>query len=211
MTANCIARALIGRRFLIVVGAVWLSACTATHVVHSWMNPQISPVGKVIVIGVSKEEGIRRLFEDKMSRALVTGGLDAVPSYSVLSKSGEVPQEEVNQAVRKSGADTVVITRLVRIAHRLDTVPVPAPAPMWGAYWGWPSPYWTGYYYDSYRVIEREFAFIETQVMRADNGELLLSVTTRTDDPTYTEQQVQGLVNVLDREFIKAGLVKPAK
>lgn len=220
MPAKFSCRAYFIQRLLVVLCLVVLTACSATHTVHSWVNPRIPPIHKVVVFGVSKEEGSRRLFEDTMSQALVAGGVAAVPSYAVLRngaefmKSGELSQDERERAVQASGADAVLITRLVRLAHRLDSVPVPAPAPMWGGVWGWPGPYgaygayWPGYYYDSYRVIEREFAFIETNLMHAQSGELLLSIMTRTDDPSYTTGQVQGLVATLSRELGRAGVLR---
>ena len=214
---------LIARVILMVWCVVGLSACSATRVVHSWVNPQLPHLTKIMVVGVSKGEGMRRLYEDRMSALLSERGVAAVPSYSVLptigvphgelAKQGEVPAEDIERAAVQCGADGVLITRMVRLAHRLDTIPAPAPlwAPGWGPGWAWNGaygPFWAGYSYDSYRVIEREFAFVETNLTVARGGELLVSVMTRTDDPTYSADQVQGLVESIAQELQTAGVLR---
>ena len=165
-----------------------------------------------MVFGVTKEEGLRRFYEDRLSQALTREGLQAVPSYDVLKAEGEVEQRKVAETVSKAGADGVFITRLVRLTKRLDTVPVPGPVwgPPFGPYGGFYSPYWPTYYYDSYRVVEREFAYVESNLYATDSSELLMSILTRTQDPNYSEQQVVELVDLIVKEFRKNGLLAAA-
>jgi hypothetical protein len=162
-----------------------------------------------MVFGVTTEEATRRSYEDTLSRALVSEGISAVPSYDILKSEGEVDKEHVIKAVKQAGADGVFITRLVKLTKRLDSVP--NPGPIWGApfwpYGGFYGPYWPGYYYDSYRVVEREFAFIESNLYKTDTSELLMSIMTRTEDPYYSESKVREVVKLIVDEFRKYGLL----
>jgi hypothetical protein len=162
-----------------------------------------------MIFGVTAEEGVRRFYEDRLSRVLTQRGLPAQPSYDILRVAGEVEQKKVVDEVRKSGADGVFITRLVRLTKQLDTVA--APGPLWGAPFGahpgFYSPYWPTYYYDSYRIIEREFAYVESNLYATDSSELLMSIMTRTQNPNYSEQQVDELIDLIVREFSRNGLL----
>ena len=193
--------------FFVVVSAL-LTSCSSTKVVQSWANPELSPPKRVMIFGVTKEEVLRRSYEDQLSQALTSEGLSAIPSYKVLPSEGEVEKDKLTEAVHKAGADAVFITRLVRVAKRLDTVPVPAP--VWGppfGPWGGYYPYWPNYYYDSYRIVEREFAFIESNLYKADSSTLLMSIMTRTEDPSYSDRKVQEVVRLVVKEFRKNGLL----
>jgi hypothetical protein len=186
--------------------------CSSTKVVQSWANPDISPPKRVMVFGVTKEEGLRRSYEDQLSQALTSEGLSAIPSYEVLQSEGEVDKDKLTEAVRKAGVDAVFITRLVRLAKRLDTVPVPSPVwgPPFGPWGGYYSPYWPTYYYDSYRVVEREFAFIESNLYKSDTSTLLMSIMTRTEDPSESGRKVHEVVRLIVREFRKNGVLQRA-
>jgi hypothetical protein len=165
-----------------------------------------------MVFGVTKEEGLRRSYEDQLSQALTSEGLSAIPSYEVLQSEGEVDKDKLTEAVRKAGVDAVFITRLVRLAKRLDTVPVPSPVwgPPFGPWGGYYSPYWPTYYYDSYRVVEREFAFIESNLYKSDTSTLLMSIMTRTEDPSESGRKVHEVVRLIVREFRKNGVLQRA-
>ncbi len=196
------------RAFFFIFVVAFLTSCSSTKVVQSWANPELLPPKRVMIFGVTKEEGLRRSYEDQLSQALTSEGLMAVPSYKVLPSEGEVEKDKLTEAVRKADVDGVFITRLVRVAKRLDTVPVPAP--VWGppfGPWGGYYPYWPSYYYDSYRVVEREFAFIESNLYKADTSTLLMSIMTRTEDPSYSDRKVQEVVHLIVKEFRNKGLL----
>lgn len=117
------------------------------------------------------------------------------------------------EAVRKAGVDSVFITRLVRLAKEVDVVPEPTPAwqlgyAPWGAYY---NPYWPTYYADSYRLIERELAYIESNLYQAQTSALIMSVLTRTEDPNYGIGQVDELARLIVNEFRKNGLLPQSK
>jgi hypothetical protein len=162
-----------------------------------------------MVFGVTREESIRRTYEDTLSAALTAQGLPAKPSYNITKAQGEVAPEEAVTAVRKAGVDSVLITRLVRLAKEVELVPDISPGPAFG-YWGMDpfySPLWPSYYYNSYRLIEHEAAYIESNLYKADSSALLLSILTRTEDPTYSTRQIQGLVKVITDQFRRAGFL----
>lgn len=196
---------------LLILLTVVTAACSATQVVQSWKNPQIVRPKSVMVFGVTKEETVRRTYEDAVSSALSAQGLPTTPSYNVIKVHGEVKPEEAADAVRRAGADAVLITRLVRLAKDVQIAPDISPGPPFGYGAGDPfySPFWPSYYYNSYRLIERELAYVESNLYKADSSALLISVLTRTEDPNYSPRQIQEITGLIVQEFRRANLLPP--
>jgi hypothetical protein len=164
-----------------------------------------------MVFGVTKEEAVRRTYEDTASSALSAQGLPTTPSYNVIKVRGEVTPEEAAEAVRRAGVDAVLITRLVRLTKDVQIAPDISPAPPFGYGAGDPfySPFWPSYYYNSYRLIERELAYVESNLYKADSSALRISVLTRTEDPNYSPRQIKELTDLIVREFRRANLLPP--
>jgi hypothetical protein len=173
--------------------------------VLSWAPPDSHPLTKIIVVGVAKEESLRRAYEDTFSKVFTQAGITTTPSYKILGTDGEIEKEKAVELVREAGFNGVFITRLVRLTKNTET------SPSWGApigpAWGPYPPYWGSYYYDSYRVVEREFAYIESNLYDAKSDQLLLSVLTRTENVDYSQRQIDDVVKILLDEARKHGLV----
>ena len=62
-----------------------LSACVSTSLIDRWKDPAFSgpALHKVLVVGVQKDQGRRRVWEDGMVAALTHEGVQASPSYQV--------------------------------------------------------------------------------------------------------------------------------
>ncbi|HYE34514.1 hypothetical protein [Methylocaldum sp.] len=96
-----------------------VAACVTTHLKNSWKDPQFNdvPFRNVLVIGVSRSDANRRMFEDGLIQALRASGTEASASYSLLPEQGPLPKERIKQAVAKTGADSVLVTRVLRACN----------------------------------------------------------------------------------------------
>ncbi len=88
-----------------------------TRLTETWRDPDYTsgPVSNILVIGVTDNERVRRVFERKFVKALEAAGAEAHSSYAVLHISGKLKKEDVLAAVKKTGADAVLITSLVNV------------------------------------------------------------------------------------------------
>lgn len=90
-----------------------VSACSLTTVSQSWKDEQFSAaLGKVLVLGVSKNATARRSFEQKLAGLLTKQGVTAVPSYSLLPGDEKLKKEQVVAVVKTSDIQTILVTRV---------------------------------------------------------------------------------------------------
>ncbi len=93
------------------------AGCASTEIVSQWKNPEYSAprFNRILVVGVSRQPVTRRLFEDEFAARLKAAGVDVVPSYHYIPEDGPVDEARLRKAVKQANADTVLMTRLVRI------------------------------------------------------------------------------------------------
>src|SRR5690606_39438338 len=68
-----------------------LAACATTHLKDSWKDPQFSgaPFRNVLVIGISRSDANRRLFEDGFVQALRAAGIERSEEHTSELQSRE--------------------------------------------------------------------------------------------------------------------------
>jgi len=127
--------------------AAWLAclvalvaACaTPTTLNMQWVNPAFAgkpPLGKIIVMGVTRDATNRRVFEDAMVAALTAKGVPAVASYVYLPTDGPAEQAQLQAAVQSAGAGGIILSRVVNVSQTVQVSPGTNMA--WGPAWGGP-------------------------------------------------------------------------
>src|SRR4029450_10935222 len=112
-------------RALAAATALTLAACASTELVNQWSNPAYTSPSfkKVMVVGVTKQASIRRSFEDEFVAQLKAAGVNAIPSYLYIPQDGPVGEAVLKQALKETGAEAVMITRLVRGQKKTEIAP----------------------------------------------------------------------------------------
>jgi hypothetical protein len=162
-----------------------LAGCSQTKVTSAWVDPEYQGDGidNVFVVGLSKDGGLRRLFEDEFVTLFKQKGVNATSSYRLVPDDKLRDEKNLDRTVRESDSDTILMTRLIDI--RKDTQYVPPDyvyAPPAHYYGGW-----HGYYNRSYMVspgytVEYETAVLETNLYDLKTDKLIWSA--RSDAPT---------------------------
>lgn len=118
----------------------WLGACATTQMKDTWKDPAFTgpPMKQLLVIGAFKSEVNRRVFEDAFAGALKAAATGAQPSYPLLPEGGAIANERVQDAVKRSGSDAVLVTRLLRVRRDVNVTPAYAAPGFYGAgFRGW--------------------------------------------------------------------------
>ena len=136
----------------VATAALGLLACSATTMVTSWKAPGASKatVKKVLVLGVSKTDGLRRTYEDDFAAELNKLGYLAVASYNWAPDASKIDEGALAARIKAEGVTNVLVTRLVG-KKEVTTITAPTYAGVGYAgygpryYGGWGSYYSVGY------------------------------------------------------------------
>jgi hypothetical protein len=220
MHANSLRPAASGR-FCILWGALGLlalSGCISTALVEHWRDASFAgpPLHKVLVVGVQRDGGRRRIWEDGMVGALTRAGVQATASYGVFPDKAPSADELAATATRE-GFDGVFATHFVEASSAVYggvAGPYYPYGPYGGFGYGWRRPYgyWGGGwgYGPGYLDVERR-ADYQTDVFAVDaaGGKMVWSGITRSVDlssaAAVTDQISRVLVPELGREGILVG------
>ena len=111
-----------------------------TQLKASWKDPAFNgpPMKRLLVIGAVKSDLNRRVFEDAFAGALNGAGSGGVASYPTLPENGAISNERVQQGVQSTGADAVLVTRVMRVRRDVNVSPSYAhPGFYGGGFRGW--------------------------------------------------------------------------
>ena len=186
------------RLCLVAAAALGLASCASTQLVNQWSNPAYTSPSfkKVMVIGVTKQAGIRRTFEDEFVAQLNAAGVNAIPSYLYIPQDGPVGESVLKQALKEAGADAVMITRLVRVQKKTEIAPgyyPPDPAmavhPLYTTAWN--------DYYEPPIVYQSEVYTSETSLYDTVKNRVVWSGTAQTTAPGNLNQEIKNYAAIV--------------
>jgi len=195
-------------RLVLTLFTLILSSCATTELSNSWRNPSYTgPVlKKILVVGISKQIAVRRAFEDEFAKQLNASGVEATASYTLISESGEVEEARLTEAVRQSGADGMLVTRLVRIGADSQFTPAFRPTPDASFASGY-SAAWTGNHEPS-APAEAVTVVLETSLYAKNESHLLWSGTTETFAPSgELQKDLQDIIKPIIRALKRQTLI----
>jgi hypothetical protein len=189
---------------------VFLVACgPSTQLTKSWTDPDINasnwkPFKKVLVLALIKDEGTRRIAEDKMAAQLPGR---AVQSYSYLT-TADTDDAKVIARMISDGFDGLVVMQLANV-NKTETY---VPGTMYG---GWRGGWYGGGYggvYGSPGYVETDQTYnITTNVYSVSPEKLLWSGTTSSLNPSKLSGTLDDIIATIKAQLQKEGLVAAAK
>ena len=208
-------------RYAVIV-AIWfnLSACAATKISGSWRDPGFSGrLGQVLVLGVAKQESIRKIFEAAFANGLEAEGVKAVPSFTVLPNVG-ASQEQISAAAEKIGVDTILVTKLVDLQkekQRMTDISTDRSSSARRYPYSYDGRYsrpsnWYNDYSRSYTTVRSydvtyKILDLETNLYDFASGKLIWTTLTRTTTTAALQAQTAEIVEILIRQLLKDGLI----
>jgi len=214
---------------MLAATAVLVTSCGAPSVIHtSWELPGYAggPFKDLAVIGVMKSTDANHAFESAMVQKLEDAGVKAVPGFVILNgDEATLTKDEMEKRVSSSGADAVLISKLIAVDETQSYVPPTTyTAPVgpyagwwddrfWGYYNPYPYDYW-GYWYPAYQVVTSPGYWVtdshyqvETTLYRVSDHRLIWMATSDTMDPSSQLTVGNSLSPLLVKQLKKAGLI----
>jgi hypothetical protein len=184
-----------------------LAGCVSTSLIDRWKDASFSgpPLHKVLVVGVQKDDGRRRLWEDGMVAALTHHGVQATASYMVFPNKAPNADELAATASRE-GFDGVMASHFVSASQRNYWMPGYAGIGFgwrWRYYGYWDAAYGPGYVETEHR------ADYQTDIFTVDaaGGRLIWTGITRSVDLSTTHSITDQISRVLVPELTKQGIL----
>lgn len=207
-------------RWLPVLAAVLLAGCSSTTLSGSWKSPDFErKISKVYLVGISKSETNRRIFESEFAQELALYGVTGIPSYKDIPDAQAAGKEAIDAGVTKSGADSVLVTRL--LGTRTEEVVSPGRV---SGYRSWPYRgyrypshyrYWGSYYdrccvemiYEPPTITRYEVATIEANLYDAGTGELVWSAQLETVIEADLRKLVGDFIRTVTADLRQQGVI----
>ena len=210
MTASLLRRLAPGSLLLTLL----LAACAATTVDGTWTRPGMAGQridGPVMVVGVARDETVRRIFEDDMAAKLAARGIRATRSYETMPSAldGEGP-ERLLQAARAASARYLLSTAVIGVDVEQTVYADPWAYAGFAGYRGWYGTYW-GMAWPAYAQVRTYPVYIaQTALVRVDVDRVEWVARTRTTAPGNIEHETRAFVDVILGAMAKDGLVPAA-
>jgi hypothetical protein len=144
---------------LVATAALVLGCAAKTQMMTSWSAPGASKknVKRVLVIGVSQDDSIRRTFEDDFVGRFLSLGYYAVPGYKWFPDASKFDKDAIAAKLKEEGFTNVLVTRLVG-KNSVTTTTGPTVVAGYGGY----APYGPGWYggWGSYYTMGYSTAYV---------------------------------------------------
>jgi hypothetical protein len=197
------------RRLTSLCAVALLAACQTTTIKSAWYDTTYNGgvIRKTVVIASDGTTSDSRVFEDIMVQKFSAAGVMAIPGYSTVPPDSRTAEGPFAAAVAATGADAVLMVRLLRIDTKTQVSTVMMPGPMWGP--------WGGFYggpglYPATDVTQYDVATVESNLYDVRTKRLIWAATSDTINPRNVAQEAPNFADLLIAQFRARGLFPPA-
>jgi hypothetical protein len=207
--------------FLLIAVLLLISGCSSTVIKGSWKNPEFKgQVKKVYIIGISKQDTTRRIFEDDFRLQLAKYGVIGISSYQDLPTTENLSKEEIASKASSNGADAILMARAV--GKRTEEVVTPGTyrttLPRYGYGAGYyPNPYYRNYgsyyarswdtVYQPATVTQYQIVTIEANLYEASSAELIWSAQLDTTVGGNLQSLIDGFIAKVTKDMKEKGVI----
>jgi hypothetical protein len=200
--------------FLAVVALAFAAGCAPNQLLQQHANPEYvgKPFKRVLVVAVTHENVLGRVFEDRMVALLGQRGIKGVPAYAALGTSGAADEATLRAAIAATGADGMLITRTTSVDQSSVTSPGYTVTVGIGTGWGGFYNYYSGVWQTTYvppqtTVTGPTRTVSETRLFDAKTGTLawsgMIGTTDRGgSDSAALQQYVEIVFDAMARDGI---------
>jgi len=202
-------------RSLCVLFALFvLAGCQSTSIQSAWFDTsyRAGPFKKVVVVASDGTTADSRVFEDIFVAKLNAAGVVAVPGYTTVPPDARRAEAPFAAAVAATGADGVILVRLLRVDTKTQVSTMMMPGPMVGPWGGFYGPgFYGGGFYAVPEVTQYDVASVETNVYAVATHTLVWAATTQTVNPTTVAQEAPNYADLIIAQLRARSLLPAGK
>jgi len=192
--------------FLGACAALLVAACASTALQSAWFDTsyQGGAFKRVLVVGVGSNIANRRVFEDIFAHRLSATGTQGIPGYQFLADEARANEPGWNAGVAQSGADGLLLVRLLGVDTKTHVYTTMMPGPMYGPYYG---PWWGPSMVAVPQVTQYDIAHVETSLFDVKTKRVVWAGTTQTFNPSTVAEETPGFADLIIGQLASRGLV----
>ncbi len=201
-----------------ILTLILFGGCGDTSVTGVWKKSDFvgQPFQSILVVGLTKDESNKNIWEDIMADQLKQNDVNATTSMKCFPGDNDITKSEILNYVKDKGMDAVLVTRLVDTKQEKGYYP--PTGSFYGGYYGGPRHgYYNnfGTYYDTVYTPGYTTTYttviLETNLYDAASQELVWSMSSDTFDPTSTNRLAQSVSKKVVQSLQKDNLIRPSK
>lgn len=196
-----------------ILGIIGCSGAS-TDIIGEWQpdNYKKGTISNVLILGIfSKDKPLlRRNFEDGISQAFQSDGINATPSMDHMPYDVTVDSTTFEKYFKDLSVDAVVVSRLIKIDQKRDYVAGYLYTVPFSYYYGFYSFYYTGIAYaNSSGTLSKDVVVVlETNIYETTDKKLIWSGISETMDPDKASDVIYSFGETLVSKLKKEGYFK---
>ena len=198
-----------------LLAAACTAGCGSNRLLDHQANPEYvgKPFKRVLVVAVTNENVLGRIYEDRMVALLGQRGVQGIPGYSALGVTGAVDEATLRSVIAKTNADAMLITRTIAVdqatvTSRGQTAVVGVG---WGGFYGFYSGVWKSVYVPPQtQNVGPPVSTSETRLFDARSGTLAwrgVIATKDRDGDSDTASSVQKYAGIVYDAMASDGII----
>ena len=199
------------RSIFIFILTMLLTSCASSNLTSSWVDRNYSnvPIKSSLVVAMSDNLRVRRIFEDDMVKELQNKGVNAISSSQIYPN--KLPSKaDLSSYIQKNGTQTVFVAKLVNIEDKNIRYPGNNNSYGYGGSMSFHNYYNSSYSYiydDSYTV-SYEFVNVEFTLFDTKSHKPIWSTPSESVDPNNMNDIISELTHILIENLQENGVVR---
>lgn len=184
--------------YFLIICTFFFTSCATTTITDVWKAQDYKgKAQKIVVLMVAKSPDIRNVFENRFVAELEARGNKAIQSYKIVTMEQLPDREFVKSQIKRTGADTVLISRLIDIKTIEGYVPGQRYIDfMPSSYYGWGS-YYTVISADYGYTADIQVSHIETNLYNMETEKLIWSAHSKTERTEGEQQLINTFIKII--------------
>ncbi|MCD9530722.1 hypothetical protein [Photobacterium carnosum] len=199
------------RAIFIFILTMLLTSCASSNLTSSWVDRTYSnfPITSSLVVAMSDNLRVRRIFEDDMVKELQKKGVNAISSSQIYPD--KLPSKaDLSSYIKKNSTQTVFVAKLVNIEDKNIRYPGNNNSYGYGGSMSFHNYYNSSYSYiydDSYTV-SYEFVNVEFTLFDTQSHKPIWSTSSESIDPNNMNEIIAELTHILIENMQDNGVVR---
>lgn len=195
---------------LLLALVIFVAGCQTTSIQSAWYDTNFrgGPMRKIVVVGSVDNVADGRVFEDIFAERLRAAGVEGVAGYTVIADEARVGEAPFAAAVTNTGAQGLLLVRLLRVDTRTQVSTTMVPGGMgWGWGGGLGSPFGPSMV-PVQQVRQYDLASVESKLYDVQTKQLVWAATTTTFNPTSVARETPGFADVIIGQLTQRGIIR---